>query len=346
MGNITPQMLDQLAREGADSIVEACIMNGDVVEARLQTSLQYAWDQADPLANADVLNRQSTTGDLHVMTAGAAPTPVRADSPLHSMERYAQLCVRELGEIPFFVKQAEGKYASFDCRDHAIEGVESAVLPQSIVTTAKNTQGTYWTLLCRGSGTNAKRFNDIAMIGHDPKTGKTCFFQNKLFDGTDGARIPHPADIEKSRHVWDQPKGYCMGCHSADPFIHTAWIDGARRGDGSTIVPMVATKTSPYSVVNRDAQASARIGGSSWEMPKQLVSDGARACTSCHRIGGGDAMRRFPMSDVASFHTTTTENWADAKYAAAIALITACAADPQAAGCVWGDVPGASQGQP
>src|SRR5688572_14164293 len=45
-GNITAQMLDRLAREGADSIVEACIVRGTgTVRARLQTSIQYAWDQ-------------------------------------------------------------------------------------------------------------------------------------------------------------------------------------------------------------------------------------------------------------------------------------------------------------
>jgi hypothetical protein len=46
--NITPAMLDALAREGADSIVEACIMKGDHVRTRVQTSVAYAWDETDP----------------------------------------------------------------------------------------------------------------------------------------------------------------------------------------------------------------------------------------------------------------------------------------------------------
>lgn len=444
MGNITPQMLDRLAREGADSIVEACIVKENTVRARLQTSIQYAWDQGDPLAAESVT--QLGRNSIHVLAdggageGGAATAPVRAGSPLRSMEKYAELCVRDLGEIPFFKKQADGKYSTFDCRDFvesggaAIEGVEGALIPQSAsnadgqnatpttcddrnlgryncfskcdkpewlfqscepgptVTTAKNDKGTHWTLLCRSTGkrgaddnteslTKTKHFNDIAMIGHNPKTGKTCFFQNKIFDGTDGARVPHPADVEKSRHIWDEPKGYCMRCHSAEAFIHSPWIDGAKRRDGSPIVPMmgkhpdfeISWNASPYSIVNRAAQARGRVGGSSWDLPKHLVSEGAEACTSCHRIGGGDGMRRFPLWAVGeegldTFASGTSgplqgrltdhakkfesshwmplrldglnaENWNESKYAKAAAHIKSCAQNASAEGCAWADVP-------
>lgn len=49
--NISPDVLQRLSREGADAIVEACIV-GDVVEPRIrmQTSIQDAWDKADPNA--------------------------------------------------------------------------------------------------------------------------------------------------------------------------------------------------------------------------------------------------------------------------------------------------------
>jgi hypothetical protein len=442
-GNVSAQMIDRLSREGADSIVEACIVRSSTVRARLQTSIQYAWDEADPLVSESAgLNRNS----IHILADGGAgdggetTTPVRAGSPLRSMERYAELCVRDLGEIPFFKKQADGKYSTFDCRDFvesggaAIDGVEGALIPQNAtgadganatpatcddrnlgryncfskcdkpewlfqscepgptVSTAKNDKGTHWTLLCRSTGkrgandnteslTKTKHFNDIAMIGHNPKTGKTCFFQNKIFDGTDGQRVPHPADIEKSRHVWDEPKGYCMRCHSAEAFIHSPWIDQAKRRDGNPVVPMmgkhpdfeISWNASPYSIVNRAAQARGRVGGGSWDLPKHLVSEGAEACTSCHRIGGGDGMRRFPMwavgeegLDQSSSGTSgpilgkltdhakkfenshwmplrldglNAENWNESKYAKAVAHIKSCAQNAQAEGCVWEDVP-------
>ncbi|MBS2014127.1 MAG: hypothetical protein JST00_14650 [Deltaproteobacteria bacterium] len=454
-GNITPAMLERLQREGADAIVEACIVKNGAARARLQTSLQYAWDQSssggDSLAPSSARIRflgadGGTTSDGGAgddggaTNDGGAPEPPREGQPIQSMERYAELCVAELGEIPFFTKRADGKYDTFDCRDFVgsggpIDGVEGALIPQTVtdadgtdrtpakcddknqrryncfskcdepewlfqscepgptVSTAKNAKGTHWTLLCRstqhdGEGeettaslTKTKRFNDIAMIGHDPKTGKTCYFQNKIFDGTDGSRIPHPADVEKSRHVWDTPKGYCMGCHSAEPFIHTPWIDKALRRDGTPIVPKmgvhadfeISWNASPYSVVNRKAQADARVGGGAWELPKHLVSEEADACTSCHRIGGGQGMRRFPMWAVGEEGLDTTSSgtsgpilgrfsddkkrfershwmpprtanltevtWPQSKYAKAVAHIKRCAENASAEGCVFEDVP-------
>lgn len=464
-GNITPQMLERLQKEGADSIVEACIMRNGAPRARLQTTLQYAWDEADPSGSDSIAPRSANIrfkgADAGVGEGGGggggeeeededggapdggvpgAPRRPRPGQPIQSMEKYAELCVAELGEIPFFKKTAEGKYDTFDCRDFkgsggAIDGVQGALIPQTVsdrdgedktpakcddknqrryncfskcdnpewlfqscepgptVSTAKNDKGTHWTLLCRstqhqGDGeetteslTKTKRFNDIAMIGHNPRTGKTCYFQNKIFDGTDGAKIPHPADVEKSRHVWDGPKGYCMGCHSAEPFIHTPWIDNALRRDGTPIVPKmgvhddfeISWNASPYSVVNRKAMAEARVGGGSWDLPKHLVSEEADACTSCHRIGGGQGMRRFPMWAVGdegldqnssgtsgpilgrfSDYKKLFENshwmppraanlneatWATSKYAKAVAHIKKCAENAAAEGCVFEDVP-------
>ena len=456
-GNITPQMIDRLSREGADAIVEACIVKDEKVRARLQTSIQYAWDEADPNASDTLGTLGTRSGEIGFLAgdaglsgeggaadgdAGApstAPRKPREGSPIQSMEKYAELCVAQLGDIPFFKKNAEGKYDTFDCRDAVgssgpIDGIESAMIPQTVsdengrdvtpdkcdaralnryncfskcdkpewlfqscepgptVTTAKNDKGTHWTLLCRSTQQKegdetvdalkkTKHFNDIAMIGHNPKTGKTCYFQNKIFDGTDGEHIPHPADVEKSRHVWDQPKGYCAGCHSAEPFIHTPWIDGALRRDGTPIVPKmgvhadfeISWNASPYSIVNRKAQAKARVGGNAWEIPKQIVSEEAEACTSCHRIGGGQGMRRFPMWAVGEegldtfasgtsgplqpkvtdwfkkFENShwmpprvaglTEDTWSQSKYAKAVAHIKACAENAGAPGCVFEDVP-------
>jgi hypothetical protein len=450
-GNVTPEMIERLEREGADSIVEACIVKSGAVRARLQTTIQYAWDESDPNA-AESLGTQS--GNLHLLAGdagageggateagapGGGTRRPREGQPIQSMEKYAELCVAQLGDIPFFKKKADGSYETFDCREFvgesgAIAGVEGAMIEQIVsdadgedktptkcdakasnryncfskcdkpewlfqscepgptVTSAKNDKGTHWTLLCRSTGKRdgtetvaalkkTKTFNDIAMIGHNPKTGKTCYFQNKIFSGTDGARIPHPADVEKSRHVWDQPKGYCAGCHSAEPFLHSPWIDTATRNDGSPIVPKmgehadfeISWNASPYSIVNRKAQAEARVGGNSWEIPKQIVSEQAEACTSCHRIGGGTGMRRFPMwatgeegldsspsgtsgpilgkqTDWAKkfenshwmppmIEGITEATWAQSKYAKAVAHIKACAANNSAPGCVFEAVP-------
>ena len=46
--NISADVLQQLSVDGADAIVDACIVREGAVRARLQTSLPYAWDTSDP----------------------------------------------------------------------------------------------------------------------------------------------------------------------------------------------------------------------------------------------------------------------------------------------------------
>jgi hypothetical protein len=79
--------------------------------------------------------------------------------------------------------------SSYDCMEKADRGMYLAgggVQPGPMVITAKNAAGTHWVLLCRkvaddGKGmTKTKTFTDIAMIGHNPTTGRTCFFQNSI----------------------------------------------------------------------------------------------------------------------------------------------------------------------
>jgi hypothetical protein len=54
--NITAPALARLSRDGADAVVDACIVSDRGVRARLQTSLAYAWDAGDPNASAQIVN--------------------------------------------------------------------------------------------------------------------------------------------------------------------------------------------------------------------------------------------------------------------------------------------------
>ncbi|WP_394840650.1 hypothetical protein LZC95_26480 [Pendulispora brunnea] len=402
---------------GTDAVVEACVVKNGQVQAKVQTSLAYATDLA---------RSEARVGRSVVLAA--------AEERIESVEKYAEFCVQELGEIPFFKKIANGKYETFDCRDFVgsngtgapakIAGVEGALIPLTVddvrkdtcdttkpggggfnnyncvnkcdksqylsegcepgptVTTAKNDKGTHWVLLCRAGEdpshvgmTKAKKFNDMAMIGHNPKTGKTCFFQNQIASKTDGAHIAHPGDLAKAKNTWEpSPEGYCMtSCHSADAFVHSPWIDGALRKDGRSIVPKmgehpdfpISWNDAPYYVLNMDAQG--------WEIGRQLVSEEASACTTCHRIagpqGGRGMMTQFTpwgtavglndtnnsffakMTDSykASFEKTHTmptrvdglnfESWKTSKWKKAADHIIACGNNPNAAGCVFADVP-------
>ena len=54
--NMSAQAIDRLSRDGADAIVDACIVSDRAIRARLQTSLAYAWDAGDPNASAQIAN--------------------------------------------------------------------------------------------------------------------------------------------------------------------------------------------------------------------------------------------------------------------------------------------------
>ena len=244
----------------------------------------------------------------------------RADDPeqveIRSVEAYADACTDEdeLGEIPFFEKIGEKDYLPYNCLDATpiattvthedgrvdlpADQVSQCDKPQYIyslcepnadrdngvngprVTSASNEQGTHWVLLCRKSNDAEGSYRDIAMIGNNPYTGKTCYFQ-ALGSNLDGKVIPHPGDTTNSAaspiatsSLWDGLHGglgsgiQCARCHDADPFIHTPWIDQALDAEGRQIVPRMGEDDDyplgfnelPYSIVDAEGQ--------NWTMPR------------------------------------------------------------------------------
>jgi hypothetical protein len=274
---------------------------------------------------------------------------------------------------------------SYDCVDKCDDGMyltassatnlggKASCQPGVTVTHAENAQGTQWILLCRkvedtGVGMmKTKRFNDIAIVGNNPKTGKTFFFQNKENVGNDGSRVTHPADVARSSAIWPaQPSSYCTGsCHGADAFVHSPWIDNAKKPDGTTVVPKMGEHPAypisdlefPYKLVNGPAQG--------FQVPKQLVSEDALPCTSCHRIAG-KAFAEFAewstgtgnsyFQKITASHSTfptsywmpqrlegyTAESFATSKWGVAVKHIRNClnpiggASQP---GCEFADIP-------
>jgi hypothetical protein len=347
----TPEMLASLAA-GVDVRIQHCLVKDGAVIAQGEIDLVDAWD------------------------AESAGQPTRH---LHGPRAYAEACVAELGEIPFFTRHGAGDYGTFDCRDGTVvpmavtdangvttyptTAVDACDAPQYLdgscepgarLAVQKNDMGTRWALLCRkAADVSAGRFNDIALLGHNPLTGKTCFFQNALFYKTDGAQVPHPLDRVRSSTLWHgvhggQGEGLdCVGCHDADAWIHTPWIDGARDQNDKPLVPKLGVdleyglgqNDAPYSIVNR--------AGQEWAEPRHIVAPEAEMCTACHRIGTGQWLSwlgRFDGED-ADFLASTTpayrtfeklhwmpmnlgdltaETWPESTYARAIAFLKGC----------------------
>jgi hypothetical protein len=379
-GQPTAEMIAQLAK-GTDSIIDVCVMDGDSVTIQLERDLFQAWDAG----------RKQGVG-------GKADDP-SGEQTINSAQAYGERCVAELGEIPFFEKTGDGEYSTYDCLesteipmtitdangnvDKPMEGeVAKCDKPQYIyslceagprVASRTNDQGTRWVLLCRKSkgGLASNQYNDIAMIGHNPFTGKTCFFQNALYSKTDGGHIPHPADKTKSTNLWSGVHGglgsgiQCSRCHDADPFIHSPWIDGAKDAQGRPIVPKmgidpdlpIGANDTPYAIVN--------LRGQHWTMEKQIVSAEANACLRCHRMGGGewasDYLSRMNGTDTSWANITTDvynqpahkywmppestraftsdDDFRSSEFGTALQFISDCGHNPSSAQCVWQDVP-------
>jgi hypothetical protein len=379
LGQPTPAMLAQVA-EGTDAIIDLCVMSGGAVQLQREEDLMRAWDRG----------RAQGLG-------GKADDP-SGETRIHSVEEYGERCVAELGEIPFFEKQGDGEYGTYNCLDSVAipmtvtDGAGNVTNPDAVVgkcdkpqyiyslcepgprvASRTNDEGTRWVLLCRKSigGYSSPKYNDIAMIGHNPYSGKTCYFQNALYSKTDGEHVPHPADKQKSANLWSGVHGgigsgiECARCHDADAFIHSPWIDGARDANGKPVVPKMGIEEdlplgandAPYSIVN--------TAGQGWSMPKQLTSPDANACLKCHRIGDGrwlewasrldgtdSSFRNITTDEYLTFDKLhwmppdvtglTAETWGSSEYGRALDFIKSCRNNP--ASCRFEPIPGAPGG--
>ncbi len=377
-------MLEAIA--GGEYLVDVCLMNGSDVTAQLEIDVRRALDRAGGK------NGKYDESD---------------ETRIASTVAYGEYCVDELGEIPFFEQVGENDWDTFNCLDatpipmtvtladgtveRPTEEREQCDNPQYIydscepnavdgrsngprVTSASNDQGTHWVLLCRKAKEQEGSYNDIAMIGHNPYSGKTCFFQNALYRRTDGLKVPHPSDTVESEqspaqslNLWEGIHGglgsgiECAECHDADAFVHTPWIDGALNGEGDPIVPkmginddfVLGFNDAPYSILN--------AAGQGWSMPKQLVSEEASACTSCHRMGSGrwtsswidrlvgqdQAWTAITSESHRSFENVfwmppevdglDAETWPTSTFGRAVAFIQECGRNPES--CQWEELP-------
>ncbi len=154
----TPEMLASLAN-GTDSIIDVCVMRGDTEVIRMERDLFKAWDDARAIG-----------------IGGKADNVASGEVTINTPQVYGVRCVDELGEIPFFTKQADGTYSTYNCLDSTpipvtvtrpggIDTPQTGTVPQCDnpqyiyslceagprVASRTNEQGTRWVLLCRKS---------------------------------------------------------------------------------------------------------------------------------------------------------------------------------------------------
>jgi len=312
---------------------------------------------SDTASTAPVDSGESRTTDTATETE--EPCIPRADAPTMpgTASEYADLCEPYLGVapaidcgegvgVPTYVDGVEVFEEPSECDNPdfkgvcaigstvgQIEGVDAAgnPLPDVVWAFFCRSQGEFW--LQRGVAS-------VQMIGHNTKSGATCFFESPdavgsdahiayLSFGPDGfldGQFPGPEDP-----AFDETfitSSGCGECHQSDAFIHTPWIDQARdpTDPSKPALPETAGPDSPYWVV----------GGAYWDLRTAHIDD--NECTSCHRAPESDRILRFNGVDVGSFMPPTAPGSMQ-DHAGAIQTCYDDGPD-QTADCEWVDPPG------
>jgi hypothetical protein len=213
------------------------------------------------------------------------------------------------------------------------------------------TETAIFRFICRRAPDGAA-YDDMGVIGHNPKTGATCFWtalDEKRTDGvmpaldvSDGDPKKLDALAQSMQLAYEGDK--CIACHDGDPFVYTPHLEGVWRWDTDVY------RFGPYRQV--------RIAGPPTPVPhKHLVSDAAAPCTTCHRIADGRTCDTFVPSSagvvnedlpyqpelrrspaLARWMPHPAGKWGPS-LDAAVAHIGECCASPDAPGCRWAPIP-------
>lgn len=283
-------------------------------------------------------------------TPQPTPEPTPYAGPVTTQQEYMSACEAELGEFPLFscydgvqipitVTDASGTREAMRAED--LEDGEkcdrpsrlSGCVPFSYTGVKTNSRGSVFTFICRlydfrspigttSDGRPQVMFEDLGVIGHNPRTGASCFWavpiDGKLFDGS---FIPEPGSPEDAsfypeRGFWytlpDLAGSGCTTCHDNDPYIKTPWIEQVQ------VVP--AFPRSDYHAVAAD-KLNALASVDDWSPAPLLKKAEAAPCLSCHRIASrftcgslaqdatGNKLRSMPTT--AHFSQYPYSHWMD-----------------------------------
>lgn len=136
-------------------------------------------------------------------------------------------------------------------------------------------------------------YHDMAIIGHNRRTGATCFWDdvNDVIHDDDAPALDLLEASEEERARTIETFAYndgsrCINCHDHDPFIYTPHLQ-------STTWESIAAAKGPYHLVGLDGRP--RSTG-----VMELVSPQASPCTSCHRIGSNETCDFFAPDALAA----------------------------------------------
>jgi hypothetical protein len=264
-----------------------------------------------PHANAGALVLLAALGFL------GSPAPSRAQT----IQEQAAQCEVHLGDIPA-LKCTEGHplpvlqdgvevpehlwSETMKCDAPPVlfdvgEGKTTQCVPRSQIqlhfTQTSSGDKVQWALLCRKYSIDRAKekdlFDDVALIGHNQKTGATCFFQALASEqphhkALDGAAVPKPSE-STADEFWLEPANTagkrCYSCHDNDPWIHTPYVDQV-----PAVKKDLKDATGPYKFVSEPFE-------SSWPHPRKFdwAQKAQNECIGCHRFGVGNSSNDFTV---------------------------------------------------
>ena len=191
-----------------------------------------------------------------------------------------------------------------------------------------------WAFVCRRYKVRPEDspiFDDVNMIGYNPNTGATCFFnswikQSKVADegNLNKSIIPNPTSPQGIK-FWMPATPYqypsagfdffigngrnsqvtqsvsfvgCVRCHDSDPFIHSPFIDQVGVVPSHPNGPYYAVYFADQTHWQKNfGRTDDGVDTNGWGLT-HLVDPGIGACTECHRIGQNHTCQRFAAESI------------------------------------------------
>ena len=347
-GKLSPAAFASLERLSDTFVGEACVTAGNrsgfiataenSVGNGAVTQVVAAWDGgADTSYGAN--DRQYGAG----LVAQKKMKPKGIDSGKSDgsaeMQKYAQACTAEMGAIPaldcFGVAKLmlitttwpDGMVDNVTDSNYSPDSttcdkpimLQNSCAPHSRFAAftgdrVKGQQPTQWAYFCRRyepRPEGSRFFDDVNMIGHNPNTGATCFF-NSTLGSSKGVEVassdmsstnPRPASTipnpgapdalkfwypayheDSDRGIGSVDNIQCARCHDNDAFLNSPFVEQAK----TLPYGKYSDPDSPYYAVLFDSVSK----NESWR-PRHIAGEDAAGCTSCHRIGSGSTCSTF-----------------------------------------------------
>ncbi len=321
-GKVSAAVLDSRGRTRREFTAETCVT---------------ASTDNGALAVTESLVQNGSESEVAMGWDGGPDAGEKSDGSAE-MREYVAACTAEMGPVPGLdcfgqarvvpvtVTTANGVHAVTDVDySNGMQSCDKPIMLQNqcapysrfatfTTMAVKGREPTRWAYFCRrytARPEGSRIFDDVNMIGHNPNTGATCFFNSKL-NGTTGVEVsavdaspanPAPASTipnpgaPDALKFWYPPyiKGggvavetveniRCTRCHDNDAFLNSPYVAQA----GTLPYGKYSDPDSPYYAVIFD-----KISEFEEWRPRHITSDAAGACTSCHRIGENSTCKYF-----------------------------------------------------